>query len=162
MTGEGAARLLTSPLQVDEAIRKMFCQAQHFLYVRAPRLDFPFFKSRDLLPSVTGLIRGDQRNHIYFLIDDEFHFLNTNTRLIELARKFSSYVKIHKLPEEYADTAEVFIVADRDCYLHMASPHQYPATAGSDMSARTRQLEYRFKQLWEKSERIPELSTLGI
>lgn len=153
---------LTSPAQVDDAVRKLFHQAKHYLYVRASRLDFPFLKSKDLLPSITDLIRGDQRNHIHILIDDEFHFLKANTRLIELARNFSSYVKVHKLPEEYADTAELYIVADTDCYLHMASQHQYPATAGFDMPARTRQLEYRFKQLWEKSERIPELFTLGL
>jgi len=153
---------LTSPAQVDGAIRDMFRQAGHTLYIRAPRLDFPFFNSKDLLPSITDLIRGDQRNHLYFLIDDDTHFLNTNSRVIELARKFSSYVSVHKLPEEYADTAEVYIVADQDCYLRMASQHTYPATVASGMPARARQLEYRFKQLWEKSERIPELFTLGL
>jgi hypothetical protein len=159
---DSTTQSLASLAQVDGAINNLCRQAKHYLYVRAPRLDFPFFKSNDLLPSITHLIRGDQRNHIHFLIDDELHFLNTNTRLIELARNFSSYVKVHKLPEEYADTAELYIVADTDCYLHMASQHQYPATAGFDMRARTRQLEYRFKQLWERSERIPELFTLGL
>ena len=159
---DSTTQSLTSPVQVDDAVKNLFRRSKHYLYIRAPRLDFPFFKSKDLLPSITDLIRRDPRNHLNFLIDDEFHFLNTSTRLIELARKFSSYVKIHKLPEEYADTAEVFIVADPDCYLHMASQHQYPATVGFDMPARTRQLEYRFKQLWERSERIPELFTLGL
>ena len=161
-TDETRILSLNSPAQVDDAVRKLFCHAKHCLYVRAPNLDFPFFSSKDIAPAIAPLIRGDLRNHLYILIDDEKHVLNKCGRLVELARKFSSYIKIHKLPLEYRENEELLIVADRSSYLHMASKHQFPASLGVAVPARTRQLLYRFNQLWERSEPVRELSTLGL
>ncbi len=153
---------LTSPAQVDAAVSELCSQAKHYIHVRSPRLEFSFFKSADLLHSLTPLITADQRNHIHVLIDDDIHFLSSNARLIELARKFTSYVTVRKLPPEYSESGEIFIVTGKDSYLYMKSASSYPASLGSNSPRRVRQLDNRFEQLWERGERIAALYTLGL
>lgn len=153
---------ISSPAHVDTAVGELCTQARHYINVRSPRLDFSFFRSPDLLQSLTPLITADQRNHIHVLIDDEVHFLSFNARLIELARKFTSYVTVRKLLPEYSESGEIFIVTDRDSYLYMKSANSYPASLGCKSPRRARQLENRFEQLWERGERIADLSTVGL
>ena len=152
---------LTSPAQVNHIIRQLFSQAQHCLNIRAVRLEFAFFQSQDLLQSITTLINSNTRNKVLFLIDDELHF-KTLPRVVDLARSFSSYVKVRKLAEEQTSDGDFFVIADRVAYLHQKSSHDYPVIAEGYAPAKAKELELKFKNCWERSEQISELSTPGL
>ena len=161
-TGQDEEQALGSPEQVEAAVEQLCRETAHRLIVRAPRLDFSFFRTTGLLPAVTPLITGDRRNHFHVLIDDERHFLDSAGRVIDLARKFSSYVKVQKLPPEYSDSGEIFIVSDSDSYLYFRSADAYPAGFARHSPGRARQLDHRFRELWEKSMAVPGLHPLGL
>lgn len=153
---------LASPAQVEPILRSLFSQARHRVYVRAERLQFDFFNSRDLLPLLTPLIKSDMRNRVHFLIDDAFHFLNTQSSVIHLARRFSSYVKVHKVLEGYSSQVEFFVVADGAGYLHQPSEARFPVHASAFAPAHAARLEHRFTESWERSESLSELFTAGL
>lgn len=153
---------LTSPAQVDEIIKLIFYQAKHRLHIRATRLEYSFFKSEDLSSSLTALIRSDVHNTVRFLIDDVFDLFNSHTRLVQLARRFSSYIEIHKAPEDYGQISGFFIVADQMGYVHQRSGHFYPVRAEAYAPAQARRLEHRFDHDWSRSERLAELFSAGL
>jgi len=161
-TGHGEEQVLGSPKQVETAVEQLCRETAHRLIVRAPRLDFSFFRTTELLPAVTPLITGDLRNHFHILIDDKRHFLDSCGRVIHLARKFSSYVKVQALPPEYSDSGEIFIVSDSDSYLYVRSADLYPARFAVHSPGRARQLDHQFRQLWDKSIPIAGLHPLGL
>ena len=152
---------LNTPAQVNHIIRELFFQAQHRLDIRAVRLDLAFFQTRDLLQSITTLVSSNMRNQVLFLIDDELH-LKSLTKVTHLARNFSSYVKVRKLAEEQTSDGDFFVIADRVAYVHQMSSHNYPVTAEAYAPAKARELALKFKNCWERSEQITELSTLGL
>ena len=156
------ALALTSPAEVDHIIKLIFNQAKRQLHIRATRLEHPFFKSDDLSSSLTTLIKGDVQNKVRFLIDDTFHLFNSHLRLVQLARKFSSYIEIHKAAEDYCETSGFFIVADQIGYVHQSSNQTYPVRAEPYAPAQARSLEQQFGRDWGRSERIAELSTVGL
>ena len=153
--------LLNSPAQINHIIRELFFQAQHSLNIRATRLEFAFFQSEDLLRSITTLINSSVRNKVLFLIDDELH-LKSLTRIIQLARTYSSYIKVHKLSEDQTSEGDFFVIADQAAYLHQTSSHKYPVLAEAYAPAKAKELELKFRDCWERSEQITELFTLGL
>ena len=153
---------IESSKAVDKAVEQLCCEAAHSLKIRAPRLDFPFFRTTGVIPAVTPLITGDRRNQIHILIDDEQHLMDSGSRVIDLARKFSSYVKLRKLPPEYSDSAEVFIVADLEHCLYLKSASSFPAKYSRHSPGQARQLDHRFRKLWERSVHIAELHPVGL
>lgn len=153
---------LDSPELVNDAFETLCRQAEHSLKLRAPRLDFPFLHSTGLLTALTPLITGDRRNHVHILVDDEQHLLDTGNRVIDIARKFSSYLSVRRLPPEYADSGEIYLIADAAGYLYLGKADHYPAAFSEHDPGRARQLDRRFRQLWERSVRIAELHTLGL
>ncbi|MDJ0955745.1 MAG: hypothetical protein QNI91_02740 [Arenicellales bacterium] len=152
---------LNTPAEVNHIIRELFFQAQQRLNVRATRLEFAFFQSDDLLQSMTTLVSSNTRNQVLFLIDDELHFKSL-TRIIHLARTFSSYIKVRKLAEEQTSDGDFFVIADRVAYVHQMSSHNYPVIAEAYAPAKAKELALKFENDWERSEQIMELSTLGL
>ena len=157
-----SALALTSPAQVDEVIKLIFYQAKRRLCICASKLEHSFFKSEDLSSSLTALIRNDVHNSVRFLIDDPFDLFNSQTRLVHLARRFSSYIKIQKVTEDYGQISGFFVVADQMGYVYQTSDHAYPVRAEAYAPAEARRLEHRFEHDWNQSERLAELSVAGL
>jgi hypothetical protein len=88
--------------------------------------------------------------------------MDSGSRVIDLARKFSSYVKVRKLPPEYSDSAEVFIVADLEHCLYLQSAGSFPARYSRHSPGQARQLDHRFRKLWERSVQIAGLHPVGL
>ena len=153
---------IESPKAVDKAVEQLCREAAHSLKVRAPRLEFPFFRTTGITTAVTPLITGDRRNQIQILIDDEQHFLDSGNRVIDLARKFSSYVEVRKLPAEYSQSGEIFIVADLEHCLYLKSAGSFPARYSRHSPGQARQLDHRFRKMWERSEHIAALHPVGL
>lgn len=162
LTSDGDELAVKSPEMLDEALRQLCFETRHTLLVRAPRLDFPFFRTTELLESVTPLITGGRRNRFQILVDDAQHFMSSNARVIDLARKFSSYVKVRKLPPEYAESEEIYLLSDNQSFLYMNSANSFPARMGRNSPGRVRHLDNSFEKLWERSERISGLLPLGL
>lgn len=154
--------LLTSPAQVDIVLEAMFRQARHSLLVQSARLDFEFLRTQDLLLLLAPLITGALRNQVRILVEDTIHFMNHQPRIIKLARSFSSYVKVRKLPEEYAGKNDFFVVTDRIGYMHRLAGRKIPVRADPCAPAQAKVLRRNFEESWERSENIPELLTVGL
>lgn len=159
---DAVERALDTPGEVDEAVEQLCRGAIRSLIIRSPRLDFPFLGTTELLTALTPLITGDRRNLVHILVDDAQHFLDTGNRVIDLARRFGSYVQVRRLPPEYVESPEVFLVADSCNCIHQKSANVYPALLARNAPGRARKLGQRFRQMWERSDRIAELHTLGL
>lgn len=153
---------LTSAGQVEEIAREVFRQAKRRVDVRAVRLDLKFFNSPELTRTITSLLTSNLRNRIRFLVDDDFHFKNSQPRLMHLARTYSTYIKIHKVTEEQKGENEFFIVADGVCYMRETAGNKYPVRAAAYAPGQCKLLQHKFTDYWDNSVQITELFTTGL
>lgn len=147
---------------MSECVERLFLACRRSLRVRARRLDLDFYQLESFTQACQSIITRDLRNELLFLVEDEQHLIKTNTRLVAIARQFSSYVKIRVIPEEYIERQEMFVLCDDDSYLHQ--PHVDRARGLMDTSDRgtVRRLGLRFKDIWDRSSPPVELFTTGL
>lgn len=161
--GSEPPRLLVEGVSaMNECIERIFLGCRNSLMVRAPRLDFDFYFSESFTECCQSIIVRDLRNELQFLVEDELHFMKANARLVALARQFSSYVTVKVAREEYIEHQEMFIVCDRESYLHQPSVDQPKAFMNTSDRAIAGQLALRFRDLWERSEPPEELFITGL
>lgn len=160
--GDSPRLVIDGPKAMNESIERLFLACRSSLLVRARRLDFDFYFSETFTETCQSIIVRDTRNELLFLLEDEPYLMKANSRLLALARKFSSYIKIRIIPKEYIEQQETFIVCDAIAYLHQ--PKMEFARGVMDLSdrGRARKLSLKFKEVWERSPEPSELFTAGL
>ena len=104
----------------------------------------------------------DLNNRIQLLVEDEMHFLRRNARLLGLIRRHSSYLQIKKVVDEYVDGQELFVVADEIAWCRKPRSDHRQFTCNTNDAATARHLQNRFDEVWERSDDMPEIHSLGL
>lgn len=151
-----------SPEEINQAAATLIAHATRKILLLGPRLDLPVFNSNDTYDHLARLIAGDRHNQIRILIGEERFFLTHNRRLVQLCQRFSSYAKARAVPPENDMAGELVVVVDDRAYLHQSHYDTPVAVANLDARGRTTVFTKRFEELWERSEPIAEISTLGL
>jgi len=147
---------------MKECVERLFLACKSAIAVRAWRLDYDFYFSETFTETCQSIVARDLRNQLQFLVEDEKYVMKVNSRLVKLARDFSSYIKVRVIPEEYIERQEMFIVCDGIAYLHQPSidhPRGFMSTADRGTARRYAQ---QFKDTWERSAPPAELFTTGL
>lgn len=160
---QGGVRLAIEGAEViNDCIERLFLACRRSIKVRAPRLDSDFYFSETFSECCRSIITRDLSNQLQFLVEDEQYVTRANSRLVALARQFSSYVKVRVIPEEYIERQEMFIVCDDESWLHQPSLDRPRAVMAGAEPGAARQLGLRFKDLWDRSTPPAELFTTGL
>lgn len=159
----GSPRLvIEDAAALNECLERLFLACRRSLRVRARRLDPDFYYSDSFSRVCESLITRDLRNELLFLVEDEQHLMRTNSRLLTLARRFSSYIKIRVIPKEYIEQPEMFVLCDDSGYLHQPSVDRPRSLLDTSDRGNVQRLNLRFKELWERSAQPFELFTTGL
>lgn len=146
---------------LDHMALALFRLARQQIRLRAPRLDWPVFGSKEFADEIGRIVKSELSNQVLLLIDDEEFFFHNNTRLLALCRRFSSFVKVRVVPEEYREPALVLLV-DNLAFLHQARVDINYGIANLSAAGRVRTLSRQFNEIWERSAAPAELFTLGL
>ena len=154
--------LLTRLEDIDFVIRRYFELARRRLVLRAVRLEFAVFYSAELAAAIGAFIRAQTRNQLLLLLEDDVHFLRQHPRLIELARRYSSYITVRRVTPDYVEGQELYLVADEVAWLRQPRIDRKQLTANPNGGAVARRLARQFAEVWEHSDAMPEIFTLGL
>lgn len=155
-------RILTDSQQLDDATQKCFHQAERRLLVRAVRLELPYFRSVDMAGQVERLIAAGRHNRLQLLIEEASHFFRHNARLVDLCRRFSSYIEVRELAPEYSADKELFVVVDQSGFLHQPRIDIPRGVTNDDDPAAARKLMRRFEDVWQHAAPMAGIFTLGL
>jgi len=144
------------------AAQDLALQAQRSLRIYTRDMDIPVYNSREFVDAVTSLATRSQYTFIHILIRDSTNVVKNGHRLIELAYRLSSKIKLRNPYHEYRNYNEAFLVADETGLIHRRIADRYEGIADFRNPLKARNLAYFFDEVWEKSAPDPELRRLHL
>lgn len=137
-------------------------QGHRSLHLFTQNLDPVLYDTPDFIEAVKQLAIHSTRSKVYILLKDPSTAITRGHRIVELARRISSHVFIHRAAEEDQDRIDSFMVIDEVGILRRAHGARFEGTAEFYNPGGARQLLKYFHDAWERSVPETELRRLYI
>jgi len=137
-------------------------QARRRLLLFTHDLDTPVLGTPEFAEAVSRLVRRHPHNHCHILVRDSTDAALRGHRLVDLAQRLSSRVKIHNPLPEYDGRLETFLIVDDVGYLRRKQWNRYEGEALFAAVRAARDLANLFEAIWERSWPDPHLRALSI
>lgn len=156
--GENSETLVVDGYEAMQNIAgSLIRQANHSILILTPDLEPRLYDQGPVIQALTDLARANKRSHVHILAQDTRSAMRNGNRLIQLAQRLSSHVKIHNPSKEVAELETAFLLADQRGYLQRDIGQRMGGRACFNDPLTGKQLYEYFLNMWEKS--VPD-STL--
>ena len=153
-------------LKTRDAVRAQIAlltnQARHEIRIFTPQLDPALFNTAALTGQLASFVAGDRHNVVHILVEDSDQAVRDNDRVMLLCRRMSDFVHLHRVGEQHIGLKEMFLVVDRLGYLHQPDLTRPDCLSASADARNAVELTYRFQEMWEHSEPIRTINTVGL
>ena len=144
------------------AATHMVEQGQYSMRLYTPNLDPRIFDTNEFIEAVKKLALVSTHSKVYILIIDPTQVVTRGHRIVELARKISSHIFIHRADEEDQNRIDSFMVVDDVGIIHRPHADRYEGSVEFNNPGKARLLTKEFKDAWERSVPEPELRRLHL
>ncbi len=152
---------LEGPGQAAEAIAAMAGQARRTLSLLAPSLEPEFYDQPAFLQALRQLaVERSGHLPVRVLVVDAESAIRRSLRLIELARRLTSSMRIAMVPEELAEDCDAFLLVDDQAYFQRRRAVPTRSLVDFADPARTRILQRQFETIWGQAGAALELQRL--
>ena len=128
--------------------------------------------SRDLEPSIFGTVEfatalqrlalRSRFTHIRIVVINPGPAIRDGHRLIELARRLSSFIEFRRPGPDHAQMAESFLVCDETGVMYRPLANRYEGFADTSNPLEARKLLKTFAEIWSQAEPEQEFRRLGL
>ena len=156
------ARQLNSGKEVRDFLVTLLQQARSKISVFAPMLDADLFNTSRVIEVLASFTASHRGNLVRFLVEDADQSLHQNARVVGLSRRFGDFIKMHQVDEDNIGIQEQFVIVDECGYLHQPHLERPEFRASTDEPSKTREFAIRYERMWERSQSMPGVHTLGL
>lgn len=149
-------------LENRELATELVKQAKHTLRILTQDLEGAIYDDPGFVEAVTRLVTRGRHSRIHILIKDSSQAILHGHRLIELSRKFSSYIHLHNPSKEDENFLNAFIVTDEIGYIYRQNAARHEGAGNLNDPLRARELIEIFDEIWGRSQPDPEMRRLHI
>lgn len=160
-TPETGTRPLASAEDNRAAALEVAQSARRSLVLLSVDLDPFIYDQEPFLTAVRQLATGSRYASIRVLVQDSARVVREGHRLVELARRLSSFIELRKPHTDYSTLTETFLVADEHVVLYRTLASRFEGIAGRNPLLAREKLKL-FNQIWGKSEPDQELRGLKL
>ena len=151
--GEDESLIQFSSMHENRALAlEMAQQARRHIYIMSRDLDAHIYNTADFEEALAKLARESQHTHIHILVHNSEPAIKHGHRLINLAQRLTSKVKIHNPHEEHAEYNEAFLIVDDTAYIKRKLAERYEGVACFKAMKVANDLSEFFNEMWEHSE----------
>ncbi|MFT5452283.1 MAG: hypothetical protein ACI9N9_001773 [Enterobacterales bacterium] len=144
------------------AALSLISQARQSIDIFSHDLDPRILNSTEISDAVKQFIKISSKSKIRILISDPDQPLKRGHCLIELSRRFSSFISIRTTNVDYQSTAYSFLMVDHKALLYRPNSNQYLALVNFSAQSECRQYREFFNTVWDNSEPASEIRQLFI
>lgn len=148
--------------QHSAALAQMAAQATRTLDIFSYNLDATVFDTVAFIDAVKQLAIGSNNSRVRILIQEPRDLILRGHRIIELARRVSSRIHLHRAAMDDRKRADSFFIADQTGLIRRAYPERYEGTADFNAAGEARSYLKFFEEAWERSEPEAEFRRLHI
>ncbi|MDH3670965.1 MAG: hypothetical protein OES46_07335 [Gammaproteobacteria bacterium] len=153
---------LNSRDEVRDFLVTLLQQARRKISVFAPTLEGDLFNTSPVISVLASFTTSHRGNLVRFLVEDADLSFHQNARVVGLCRRFSDFIKMHQVDENNSGLQEQFVIVDDCGYLHQPHLDRPGFRASTDDRSETRQFAIRYERMWERSQSMPGVHTLGL
>ena len=150
------------PHPFDELVIALCDSARRQLFIQSPSLDYEVFDNGELADSISKLVRSSRQTEVRILVNDPRPLVTRGHRLLELARRLPSSVRIQTLAEHPDWNGETVVIRDRDGVLYKPGGSGHEGFYEPDSRASTSRHLELFSDLWRYSVQDPNLRSLSV
>jgi hypothetical protein len=153
---------LNTRLEVSEASVRLLEEASRSINILVYDYDDTLLPSTNMDELVSSFVRLHERNRFHFLCSESDLLRERGSKLIKLARRFSSFIKLKQLPDGMKQAHEQFIVIDENSSMQTQDRLSHNYYAHLNDRARARKLNNHFEELWQRSSAIQGVHVTGL
>lgn len=137
-------------------------QARRQVDLFTPDLEPALYDQSPFLDALTQLCLGSPRARVRVLARDFERTVKDGHRLVELARRLSSYVELRKVHPDYQENNESFLLVDDYGLLHRQHAARFEGRFSCKAPLEVRRLRAFFDEVWDRSEAQADLRRLHL
>jgi len=140
----------------------MISQARRSIDIYTATMDPQVLDSAEIADAIIKFVKVSPNSKMRILVADAESINKQGHRLLELSRKFSSFIAIRKINEEYQSTAHSLLIIDKKALIHRPHCDEYHAIVNFNAAYECRQHLEFFNEVWQRSEVASEIRQLFI
>lgn len=145
-----------------QAAALLAAQARRQIELFTPDLEPALYDQSPFLDALSQLCLGSPRARIRVLAKDFERTIKDGHRLVELARRLSSYMELRKVHTDYQENNESFLLVDDYGLLHRRHAARFDGSFSCKAPLEVRRLRAFFDEVWDRSEPQADLRRLHL
>lgn len=153
---------LDGPDQFQRATLAFVSQARRELYIVSPDFEPERFNNPEFASALSAFARRSRYADVRILIGDPAVAVRWGHKVVALARRLPSALRIRQLDEDDFDPQEAWMVADDIALLRREGSDGFNGSLVARAIPHAQRATLRFTEWWERSREIPDFRTLDI
>lgn len=141
---------------------ELVSRAKREILIASYDLDPALYSNSEFVDAVASFSRTNRRSHTHVMVWKTGPAVKQGHRLINLAHRLSSSIKINTPDKVHADFIESFMVIDGIAYFRRPLADRFEGIANFNAPIIARDLRDHFHSMWERSTPSSEFRRLGI
>lgn len=153
---------LDGPDQFERATLVLVGQARRELCIVSPDFEPERLNTVAFASALSGFARRSRYAEARILIGDPTVAVRWGHKVVALARRMPSRLRIRQLDEDDVDTREAWMVADDIALLRREGSDGFNGSLSARAIPHAQRATLRFTEWWERSREIPDFRNLDI
>jgi predicted GNAT family N-acyltransferase len=150
------------PAPFNDRVLDLAESASRYLYILSPTLDPRVFDRAELVEALTELARDSRQTEVRILVADPRPLVQNGHRLLSLARRLPSKVRLHAIKDHPEWQGETIVIRDRNGLLYKPGDSDKKGFYEPDSRASTQRHLDLFHELWRHSESSVDLRSVSL
>lgn len=148
--------------EARDAVITLAEQARRIVQIFTHELDPEVYDNERFATALSLLARRTPTSEVHILIQDSRPAINAKHTLVNLCQQLTSYVKVRRVSEDYLQTPDEFMLADKIGFMYRKTYKSYEGLVNFCHKGKAQRLDEAFNEVWNISHADPEFRLLHI
>jgi len=141
--------LIKSLVELQKASVALFQEAKHNICIYSKDIDPRILNNREVESQLISFIKKIRNSRIKILIKNEQELMGLDHRLVALAQRFTSYIEIKLIPNDYHENNFGFYLIDSRKIIYRSNNERYEAEQIQLPSSLIVEKTKLFEKIWQ-------------